>query len=79
MANKILTNDDLRQLVPSAYSDTAKWLTPKYKNISTEDIVDGMRERGWNPVIAKQTGTRAEGDAKKHYNFHIHYHYLKIK
>ena len=28
-------------------------------------------ERGWNPVIAKQAGTRAEGDAKKHYNFHM--------
>jgi len=68
---KILTNDDLRQQIPSAYTDSAKWLTPKYKSISTETIVDGMRERGWNPVIAKQTGTRAEGDAKKHYNFHM--------
>ena len=74
MKNQILTNDKLRQIIPSAYSETAPWLSNKYQAISTENIVDEMRTRGWNPVKAVETGTKqngSNGTAKRHYNFHM--------
>ena len=74
MKNQILTNDNLRQIIPSAYNDQAPWLTNKYQAISTENIVGEMRSRGWNPTKAIETGTKqngSNGTAKKHYNFHM--------
>jgi hypothetical protein len=74
MKNTILTNDNLRQIIPSAYNEQAPWLTKKYQSISTENIVDEMRSRGWNPTKAIETGTKQQGSngtAKKHYNFHM--------
>ena len=74
MKNQILTNDNLRQIIPSAYTAQADWLSNKYQAISTENIVDEMRSRGWNPVKAVETGTKSNGSngtAKRHYNFHM--------
>lgn len=67
--NAILTNDDLRSIAPSIFA-SSPWerMSSKYRFAPTSEVIDILRDRGFQPVRAMQGRTRIEGkgDFTKH-------------
>jgi hypothetical protein len=68
-SNSQLTNENLRELVPSVFADKP-WtaMSSKYQFIPTISIIEGMRKEGFSVVAARQSRTKIEGkgDFTKH-------------
>lgn len=66
---RILTNDDIRRVAPSAFA-TQPWdrMSHRYKLVPTIEVVGMLADKGFRPVLAKQSRTRIEGkgDFTKH-------------
>lgn len=59
-----LSNDEIRALAPSAFAATAhESRSARYAYIPTSDVIDGLRENGFQPVFAKQGASRVPGKA----------------
>jgi hypothetical protein len=55
----ILTNDDLSRMAPATFAQVpAVGLSDRYRFISTINLVDQLRDRGWMPVAARQAHGR---------------------
>ena len=59
-----LSNQELRELVPSAFATTqSKKVSNKYTFISTATVLDDMSKLGWEPFNASQRKSRKSKDA----------------
>jgi hypothetical protein len=57
--NQPLTTDDIARLAPSALArEASDGMSQRYTYIPTIDVIDGMREAGFLPFRATQSGTR---------------------
>src|SRR3954468_21894909 len=57
----ILTRDDLRTLTPSVFaSQPYASMSPRYKFVGTDGVIDIMDGLGFRPVLAVQSKTRLE-------------------
>lgn len=58
-AREALTDDQLRQVVPSIFADAAHHSrSDKYVYVPTIDLVNGLRREGWQPFFAVQATPR---------------------
>ena len=67
--NQPLTTDDIARLAPSALArEASDGMSQRYTYIPTIDVIDGMREAGFVPFRATQSGTRdaSRSDHTKH-------------
>jgi hypothetical protein len=64
MTTAILTQDQLRQTVPSIFA-TTPWesVSSNYRFVATADILGMMQDQGFYPVTASQSRTRIAGKA----------------
>lgn len=62
--NAILTHDQLRQIVPSAYA-ISPWgrMSDRYRMVPTCEVITILGERGFRPVEARQSRSRIPGKA----------------
>jgi hypothetical protein len=68
--NGVLSTDDLRKLVPSAFAENAHGSrSERYAYIPTIAVIDGMRKEGFLPVKASQAKARDAG--KKGHTKHL--------
>jgi hypothetical protein len=68
--NAILTNDDLRRIVPSAFATTPyDAMSKSYRFIPTSEVLDMMTGLGFSVVKASQSRTRIPG--KKDFTRHM--------
>ena len=59
-----LSQDELRELVPSAFATTqSQNVSNKYTFISTATVLDDMSKLGWLPFNASQRKSRKSQDA----------------
>lgn len=62
IANRALTNDEIRAVAPSIFADAAhESRSARYTYIPTIDVLDGLRREGFAPFMACQTRVRNEG------------------
>ena len=62
--NTSLSNQELRELVPSAFATTqSKRVSNKYTFISTSTVLEDMNKLGWEPFNASQRKSRKSQDA----------------
>ncbi len=65
-----LTRDQLRSATPSVFASTPyEGMSPRYRMVPTIEVVDILRERGFQPVKAVQSRSRIEG--KQAYTRHM--------
>jgi len=64
-----LDMDTLKEAIPSAFT-TSAWsgMSPKYRHLTTEPILQALLAEGLGVYAAKQSGTRTEG--KEHHTLH---------
>ena len=64
MTTAILSNEQLRQIVPSAYAVTP-WgrMSGRYRMVPTSEVITILGERGFRPVEARQSRSRIPGKA----------------
>lgn len=68
--NRPLTNDELRHIVPSAFSeDKHESRSERYTYIPTIVLLDRLRDEGFQPYYATQSRTRIEG--KREFTKHM--------
>jgi Domain of unknown function (DUF932) len=62
--NRPLSNEELREIVPSAFA-TEPWQgqSSRYAFVPTSRVIEGMREAGFLPYSAIQSSTRVPGKA----------------
>jgi hypothetical protein len=61
MVSQILTRDDLRSSCPSDFaSQPFHAMSPRYKFVGTDGVLDIMDHLGFRPVQAVQSKTRIE-------------------
>lgn len=62
MTTAILTTEQLRHAVPSAFA-SSPWhkMSGRYKFVPTSDVIDILRGHGFHPVKAMQSRSRIEG------------------
>lgn len=59
---RILTDDQLRSKAPSIFADRPwEGMSDRYTFIPTSQVVKAMRDNGFEPTSARQSGTRIEG------------------
>ena len=64
LGRTVLSDDELRVIAPSIFAETAhESRSNRYAYIPTSEIVDGLRDNGFVPVLAKQGGSRVPGKA----------------
>ena len=60
-AGGVLSADQLRRIVPSAYAEAAhESRSQRYTYIPTSQVIEGMRAEGFLPVKATQSAARNE-------------------
>jgi len=61
MRNTALSNEIIQRVAPSVFADApAQTTSDKYRFIPTIEVVDIMRQSGWEPVAAFESRTRKE-------------------
>lgn len=56
-----LSLEEIKQRAPSVfYEQTHSKVSDKYRHIPTTEVLDGMKQAGFYPVYAQQTGARTE-------------------
>jgi len=69
-AGKILTDDNLRALVPSAFADKPYFgMSERYAFVPTYNVITALRREGFEPIEARQSVARTEG--KQGYTKHM--------
>lgn len=65
LGTQVLTNEQLMAIAPSIYATGRhESRSERYTYIPTSEIVDGLRDNGFEPTYAKQGNTRVEGKAE---------------
>ena len=65
-----MTNDELKQAVPAAFSHKAHpAVSEKYSFVSTKKVIDMFEKHGWYPVYAKERKSKKTSDVM--YNKHL--------
>jgi hypothetical protein len=63
MTNRILTNAEIMMKAPSVFSEESKvGLSDKYRFLSTINVIDALRDNGYQPVMAGQSRSKFEGN-----------------
>lgn len=66
----ILTDNQLRALVPSAFADKPfRGMSDRYAFVPTHHVIGALRKEGFEPIEAKQSVARTEG--KQNYTKHM--------
>ncbi len=79
---QVLSNQQMQEIAPSIFAQQP-WqkMSDKYRFIPTINVIDAMRENGFQPVKAMQSRTRIEGkgDFTKHLIRFRHADYLQAR
>jgi hypothetical protein len=68
--NNFLTNDEIQRYAPSAFAGQPYHeVSERYTFVPTSDVIDGMRNAGFMPVMACQSRTRIAG--KENFTKHM--------